>query len=198
MRSQLKYYDKVIHVRSIGTQIVFCLRKEDGNAQEWYGHRYQWRTTHPEELPHHLMQLARYHGPSWRRHTRPLHRFKNKGYGYLCTYYGNPVLKASKLTDNAAGGFRGSGYAGHTGEAHESIVFGNRGVAVSIQGSTDWNFSRYWWGPASTQRLLSKGDAANLGCIKDASDKTGRGRVRLHDFLTAEPEDCGSSLTWKP
>ncbi len=118
----------------------------------------------------------------------------NDGWGYFCDYYGNPTILNSKIVGNKAGGIRGSGYD-HTSTAHGSVICGNGDVDVQVIGSKDWDYSGNWWGRASTQKLASNGDTANLNCIEDGLDTDSSGRVRLHDYLTVEPVNCGSSLS---
>ena len=117
---------------------------------------------------------------------------RNKGFGIFCDYYGEPVIESSIIEDNTKGGIRGSGYD-HEIEVHNSIVFGNKGPDVIINGPTDWDFTGNWWGNANTQKL-TKSDSANLTCIQDGADSAGKGRVKLGEFLRTAPTDCGASV----
>jgi hypothetical protein len=117
----------------------------------------------------------------------------NKGFGIFCDYYGEPVIESSIIKDNTEGGIRGSGYD-HRIEAHNSIVFGNRGPDVVVNGPTDWDFAGNWWGNANTQKFTTQGDTANLTCIQDGADNTGKGRVKLAEFLRVAPTNCGASV----
>ncbi len=118
---------------------------------------------------------------------------RNKGWGYYCSYYGNPVILNSKIVNNEEGGIHGQIYDPFS-EAHGSILFGNGGPDVKVNGTKDWDYSGNWWGQANTRKLTAKGDTANLECILDGLDKEGLGRVRIHNYLTDEPKDCGSTL----
>ena len=78
--------------------------------------------------------------------------------------------------------------------AHQCIFNGNGGIDVSNDSKSPWDFQRNYWGPSVTRLLLQKGDSCNLPNINDGRDTSHGNIVDIADFLTAPPENCGSTL----
>jgi hypothetical protein len=115
----------------------------------------------------------------------------NKGLGVHGEFYGAAEITCSLISENRKGGIGCYGYESRT-EAHDSCFEKNKGYDVLNTTSTEWDFSRNWWGDSATKLLISKGDTANLPNIHDGHDEEGKGKVRLHGFLREMPKDCGA------
>lgn len=113
---------------------------------------------------------------------------RNGGWGIRGEYYASPEITASRITENKQGGIWCKNYECKV-KAHGSMFLQNGKTDVFNDCPEPWDLSENWWGATITQSLQKKGDTAKPKSI--------RGDVRLSNFLTKEPDKCGSSLNLK-
>jgi hypothetical protein len=117
---------------------------------------------------------------------------QNGGWGIDNGRSSAPQIRKSVISGNAGGGVYMQWTYDIGLQIHDSYIGKNKKYDVLNKHDDDFDFSRNWWGPDTTSKLISEGDTTNLPNIYDGNDEERCGKVRLHDFLRAMPKDCGA------